>query len=101
MCTEMSKCRIEVEDWLNGIGSVYPNIVHCMRTWRKGNRIVQRHGSHDGGLSCRSYNSADRERHSKSFFDIVEYVLRGPGGETYTILGSVIMRISYILWNVP
>ena len=97
----MSKCRIEVGDSLNGIGSVYPNIVHCMRTRRKGNRIVQRHGSHDGGLSCRSYNSADRERHSKSFFDIVEYVLRGPGGETYTILGSVIMRISYILWNVP
>ena len=101
MCTEMSKCCIEVEDWLNEIDSVYPNLVHCMRTWHKGNRIVQRHSSHDGGLSCCSYNSADREWYSKSFFDIVECVLCSPGGETYIILGSVIMRISYILWNLP
>lgn len=92
MRTGMPKCRIEAGDSLNGVGSVDPNHLRCTRTGRTGNRTVQRHDSHDGGLSCCSYNSADRERHSRTFFDIVKYALHGPGGQSYCISGSDIMN---------
>ena len=97
----MSKCRIEVGDSLSGIDSVYPNLPHCTKIQRKGNRIVQRHSSHNSGLFCRSCSSADRERHSKIFFGIVKCALHGSGGQLYCISGSDIMRISYNLFNVP
>lgn len=95
MYTGILKSHIEVGDSLNGIGSVGPNHLRCTRTGHTGNRTVQRHDSHDGGLSCHSCNSADREGHSKTFFDIVKYALHGPGGQSYYISGSDIMHFIY------
>lgn len=90
----MSKRRIEVADSLNEIGSVDPSLLHCIRTGRKGNKTVQRHDLHDGGLFYRFYNSADRVRHSKTFFGIVKYALHEPGGQGYGI--SVSDNMSFI-----
>ena len=100
MYTKMSKCCIEVGDSLNRIDSVYPNLLHCTRTQCKGNRIIQRHDSHDSGLFCCSCSSADKEQHSKIFFGIIKCALHGSGGQLYCISGLDIMRISYNLFNI-
>ena len=76
LCIEMSESHNEAERSPNDTGSDQPSPFHCRINWHKRNRIVQRSVGCGDELVFHFCNTVGRVQHSKSSFDIAEYVLR-------------------------
>lgn len=76
LCIEMSGSHNEAECFLNGTGSDQPSPFHCRINWHKHSKIVQKSVECGDELVSHFCNTVGRVQHSKSFFDIEEYVLR-------------------------